>query len=97
MAQMISSLRMSRWPIFEVLPRICLPPVDFCRGTRPSQAAKSRPLRNSCIGGAKASIAIAPIGPIPGMVWRRVAVFVAAALLRMDVSRSAIFSAHRAI
>ena len=31
---------------FEVLQRFCLPPVECCLETRPSQAAKSRPRRN---------------------------------------------------
>src|SRR5262249_54089880 len=29
----------------DIPPRRCLPPVEFCRGTRPSPAANSRPLR----------------------------------------------------
>ena len=40
-------------------------------GTSPSQAAKSRPRRKTAIGGANVSIAIAVIGPTPGMVCRR--------------------------
>ena len=53
-APVINSRRISRCPIFEVRPRICLPPVDFCRGTSPHQATNSRPFANSFIGGAKA-------------------------------------------
>ena len=41
----ISRRRMSRWPIFEVRPSFWHPPLESCRGTRRSQAAKSRPLR----------------------------------------------------
>ena len=52
-APMINRSRMSRWPIFEVLPRSGLPPVECCRGTSPSQAEKSRPRRKTAIGGAK--------------------------------------------
>ena len=70
-APTISSRRMSRCPIFEVRPRTCLPPVECCRGTSPSQAAKSRPRLKTLIGGAKVSIAMAVIGPTPGIVWRR--------------------------
>ena len=44
----------SRWPIFDILPSRGLPPVVCCRGTRPSQAEKSRPRRKLSIGGAKA-------------------------------------------
>ena len=70
-APVISSRRMSRCPIFEIFPRTCLPPVECCRGTSPSQAAKSRPRLKTVIGGAKVSIAMAVIGPTPGMVCRR--------------------------
>ena len=45
MAPMISRRRMSRCPIFDVRPSLGFPPVVCCRGTRPSQAAKSRPPR----------------------------------------------------
>ncbi len=72
-APMINSRLMSRWPIFDILPSRVLPPVEFCRGTRPSQVEKSRPLRKLAIGGAKASIADAQIGPIPGMLISRLA------------------------
>ena len=70
---------MSRWPIFEVLPRRCLPPVECWRGTSPSQAAKSRPRLKTSIGGAKVSIAMAVIGPTPGIVSKRRVVVVRAA------------------
>lgn len=40
-------------------------------GTKPSQAAKSRPLRKVTMAGAKASIAMALIDPMPGMDMRR--------------------------
>jgi transposase len=42
MAPMINSRRMSRCPIFDVRPSLGFPTVVRCRGTRPSQAAKSR-------------------------------------------------------
>src|SRR3954470_19716571 len=70
-APMISRRRISRWPIFEIFPRTCLPPVECCRGTSPSQAAKSRPRLKTSIGGAKVSIARVVIGPTPGIVCRR--------------------------
>ena len=41
-APIINRRRMSRWPILEILPRSGLPPVECCRGTTPSQAAKTR-------------------------------------------------------
>ena len=65
-APVIKSRLRSRWPIFDILPSFGLPPVVCWRGTRPSQAEKSRPRRKLSIGGAKAWIAIALIGPIPG-------------------------------
>src|SRR6185312_3584590 len=57
-----------RSPILDIAPSFCLPPVDLRRGVRPSQAAKSRPLAKLSAGGAKAAIAVADIGPIPGTV-----------------------------
>src|SRR3954466_7763032 len=48
-----------------------LPPVDFCKGVRPSQAAKSRPDLNVSAGGASAAIAVAVMGPTPGIVIKR--------------------------
>lgn len=68
LAPMTRSRRRSRWPIFEIRPSRSLPPDDACNGTRPIHAAKSRPLRKVDAGGARASIAEAQIGPMPGMV-----------------------------
>ncbi len=34
-------------PRFDILPRIVRSPVEICRGTSPSQAAKSRPLEKA--------------------------------------------------
>ena len=62
---------MSRCPIFDVRPSTCFAPLECCLGTKPSQAAKSRPLLKVTMVGAKASTAIAVIGPIPGMDIRR--------------------------
>ncbi len=44
MAPMISNLQISRCPDLLVRPSRCLPPLECCRGTRPNQAEKSRPL-----------------------------------------------------
>jgi hypothetical protein len=39
-------MRLRYWsPCLEIGPSLCLPPVESCRGTRPIQAAKSRPDR----------------------------------------------------
>src|SRR5437764_13511096 len=45
LAPLIRSRRKYWLPRLDIPPRRCLPPVEFCRGTRPSQAANSRPLR----------------------------------------------------
>ena len=65
MAPETKSLRMSRCPIFDVLPNRALPPVECCFGTSPSQAAKSRPRRKDDSSGANVSIASAVIGLRP--------------------------------
>ena len=41
-------------------------PVDFCRETRPSQAANSRPERNSEASATVGTMAVAMSGPTPG-------------------------------
>jgi len=38
-----SSFLMYRLPCLVMPPSVCLPPLEFCLGVRPSQAAKSRP------------------------------------------------------
>lgn len=48
-----------------------MPPVGLCLGTSPSQEANSLPLRNVFGSATFAAIAVAMIGPIPGMVARR--------------------------
>src|SRR5262244_2733044 len=45
LAPLIRSRRKYGLPRLDIPPRRCLPPVELCRGTRPSQAANSRPLR----------------------------------------------------
>ena len=71
MAPRMNSRRRSRWPIFDTLPSRVLPPVPCWRGTRPSQAGKSRLRRKPSSGGASACKAIAHTGPIPGMLISR--------------------------
>jgi hypothetical protein len=63
LAPMMSKRRNVRSPIFDVFPILCLPPVDFCNGVSPSQAAKSRPLVKVAGAGASAARAVAVIGP----------------------------------
>src|SRR6201998_4438118 len=49
-------------------PRIVRSPVDICFGTRPSQAAKSRPRVKAVPLPIAATTALEMIGPIPGIV-----------------------------
>ena len=96
-APVINNRLTSRWPIFDILPSRGLPPVECCRGTRPSQAEKSRPRRKLSIGGAKAWIADAQTGPTPGMLISRLASSSSYALVRSRLSNSCIFSFRPAI
>lgn len=75
-APMIKSRRISACPAFDIRPSRSFPPDECCRGTRPNQAAKSRPRRKLSMGGANASTANALIGPMPGIVCKRRAVSV---------------------
>ena len=64
--------RTSRWrryrsPCLVMPPSLCLPPDEFWRGVRPSQAANSRPDRNADGSDIVAAKAVAVIGPIPGI------------------------------
>src|SRR5271170_6984061 len=69
-APMTSSRRRYLSPILLIRPRRSLPPLEFWSGVRPSQAANWRPDLN-CPGSVTAAAkAVAPIGPIPGMVAR---------------------------
>jgi hypothetical protein len=71
---MINRRRIVRSPRFETPPSFCLPPVDFCNGVSPSQAAKWRPAGNPSAAGTSAVIAVEAIGPTPGIVINRRAV-----------------------
>src|SRR5215470_807911 len=46
-------------------------PVENCLGTRPSQAAKSRPLENASPVPIAATTALEMIGPMPGTLTNR--------------------------
>ena len=92
-APIIKSLRISDCPALKTRPSRAFPPEENWRGTRPSQAAKSRPLLKCSIGGAKASTARAVSGPTPGIVCNRRAVS-----LLVDTARILVFlSAIRAV
>lgn len=43
-APMIRSRRMSRWPIFDVRPRTCFPPLECCLGDKTEPGRKVSPL-----------------------------------------------------
>src|SRR5262249_52592503 len=58
-------------PRLEILPRMVRSPVEICLGTRPSQAAKSRPLENASPAPIAATIALEMIGPTPGTLIKR--------------------------
>src|SRR5215472_15736974 len=59
LAPLIRSRRKYWLPRLDIPPRRCLPPVEFCRGTRPSQAANSRPLRKPLGSTTVAAMAVA--------------------------------------
>src|SRR5215468_7378885 len=68
------TIRMRRkyWsPCFEIGPSRCLPPVESSRGTMPIQAAKSRPVLKIEASGTVATMALAPMTPMLGMVSSR--------------------------
>src|SRR5215472_5016232 len=71
LAPLIRSRRKYWLPRLHIAPRRCLPPVEFCRGTRPSQAANSRPLRKPLGSTTVAARAVAMIGPMPGTLASR--------------------------
>ena len=77
-----------RSPIFEIAPSFCLPPVECWRGVSPTQAAKSRPLAKVSGGGARAAIAVAVIGPMPGIVISRRATSSSRARRTISLSRT---------
>ncbi len=95
LAPMISNRLSERSPIFVVAPRRCLPPVECYRGTRPSQAAKSRPRRNVSGGGARATSAVAMRGPMPGTVISRRAISLSRARRAISVSSPRIWLFNR--
>lgn len=90
LAPIIRSLRKLRSPIFVVRSSRSLPPLECCRGTRPSQAAKSRPRRNVLAAGASATSAVAITDPTPGMVISRFATGSVLAWFAISRSRRAI-------
>lgn len=84
--------RRYRSPCLVIPPSLCLPPEEFCRGVRPSQAANSRPDRKADGSGIVAAKAVAVIGPIPGMVASKRQI---ALVLWISASRTSILSICR--
>jgi len=66
--------RIFRLPFLVIRPKRGVTPVECCRGTNPSQAAKCRALLNTPMSTTVAAIKDAVIGPMPGIVARRRAV-----------------------
>jgi len=65
LAAWTSNMRKYRLPRLEIRPRIERPPVLYCRGTRPSQAPRSRPRSNASPVPIAATRAVEISGPIP--------------------------------
>jgi hypothetical protein len=51
-----------------------LPPLEFCFGTSPTQAEKSRPDRKALASATLATNAVASAGPTPGIASSRLLV-----------------------
>src|SRR6516164_5254314 len=57
-----------------MLPSLSLPPLEFCFGTSPTQAEKSRPDRKALGSAMLATSAVASAGPTPGIASSRLLV-----------------------
>src|SRR5215471_4502349 len=57
-----------------MLPSLSLPPLEFCFGTSPIHAEKSRPDRNALGSAMLATRAVANAGPTPGIASSRLLV-----------------------
>src|ERR1700720_4342654 len=64
-------LRRYRSPCLVILPSLSLPPLEFCFGTSPIHAEKSRPDRKAFGSATVATKAVASAGPTPGISSRR--------------------------
>ena len=70
---MISKVLRYASPCAVMRPSRVLPPVEYCFGVRPNQAANWRPFLNSCPSATLATMAEALIGPTPLNFWMRLA------------------------
>src|SRR5215471_6778445 len=75
-------------------PNLSLPPLEFCLGTSPIQAEKSRPDRNALGSATQATSAVASAGPTPGIASSRLlAAFDRChAMIRRSNSRLCVFN-----
>src|SRR2546422_183313 len=70
----VNRLRRYRSPRLLMLPSFSLPPLEFCFGTSPIQAEKSRPDRKALASPTLATRAVANAGPTPGISSSRLLV-----------------------
>src|SRR6476660_9064739 len=73
-APAVNRLRRYRSPRLVMLPSLSLPPLEFCFGTKPTQAEKSRPDRKALGLAMLATSAVASAGPTPGISSSRLLV-----------------------
>ena len=72
-APWISSVRRYSSPRLVILPRLVLPPLEFWLGTMPSHAPNCAPLLNCLKSPTPATVADAPISPMPLICAARLA------------------------
>src|SRR6266567_5610145 len=80
-----------------MLPSFSLPPLEFCLGTSPIQAEKSRPERKALASPTLATRAVANAGPTPGISSSRLLVSLdrCQAMISRSNSRIWVFSTRR--
>src|ERR1700722_2187721 len=84
----MSILRRYTLPRLLIPKSLALPPVEYCRGTMPSHAANSRPLRKAALLPIAATFAVATTGPMPGIFRMRVQPASVAAILLSQLALS---------
>jgi hypothetical protein len=79
--------------------KVCLPPVECCRGTSPSHAGHIAGAFEPGVSPIAAMIAVAPSGPIPGIVMRRRARSSASAIsfISLEIRSNALFQPHEVL
>src|SRR6266700_1859326 len=96
-APAVNRLRRYRSPRLLMLPSFSLPPLEFCFGTSPIQAEKSRPERKALASPTLATRAVANAGPTPGISSSRLLVSLdrCQAMISRSNSRIWVFSTRR--